>query len=323
MVTPGRQLGCIINSFDQSIEEFARGLRNFELDFRQLSNGEFKASTTIINLQDLSIARRTTTTKYSLTGALPAELIFYFPLDNLNIYVNGRIAGPDVQLISVGRRKVFSIVPGRYDHLLVSIRAKDLATYLDAAAVSQFIAMATTLDFCLVNPQRKLSLTRRLFEIYSNILYRKEVPSAQDCADLCRNIILLLQEYLLAHPDPVEKRPGSQEKLLQRVLTLIESNPTWGFNLDEMSKEVFASKRAIQYAFESLVGISPMRYIKLNRLNLVRKELNSHGDNPRLCNIVSKYSFSNAGRMVREYAELFGERPRETARRRTTGQAQA
>lgn len=304
--------GCVVSLLDQSIEDFSTCLQDFELDFRQLDSGSFRARTISVDLGGIQLKRRTTSVRYALRGRLPPSLIFYFPLKPCRIFANGYHISPDVQLVSVGGVDLFSIVQDRYDHLLVCLGEGEIRQHLDPGQTLQFMQQARRIDLCKVNVQRKISLTRQLFELYCNILYRSPRPDPDECRRYRGQIIRLLYDYLCAHENLQRQSPGSQERLLQRALLLVESRPEHVFSLDELSHEVYASKRAVQYAFNDLAGLSPMRYIKLNRLNRIRKEL-LQGTELSIGNLVGKYHFSNQGRLVREYTELFGERPRDTA----------
>jgi AraC family ethanolamine operon transcriptional activator len=304
---------CVVSFHDQGIEDFANCLHGFDLDFRQLDSGRFRARTIAIDLAGLCLKRRTTSVRAALFGKPPPALIMYFPLNPRPIFVRGNQVGSEVQLVSVAAADSFAILPGSYDHLLVCVCEQELVRCLGTEQAAWLLGHARRMDHCYINQQRKISLTRRLFSIFSGILYGSKAPNAEQCRQFREEIVALLHDYLKAHPDPQRKVPGSQERLLQRVLMLIESRPTHAFSLDELSREAFASKRAIQYAFEELVGLSPLRYVKLNRLNGFRKEL-VQGTELSLGSLVSKYNFSNQGRLVREYTELFGERPRDTVR---------
>lgn len=306
---------CVVSFLGQGIDAFASCLRRFELDVRQLDSGFFNARTITVDLDGLLLKRRTTSLRYAIKGRLPSGLIFYFPLKPQSIFVDGLLIDPQVQLISTGTRQMLSVVPAAYDHLLVWVEQQELQQLLGVAEAAAFVARATAMDRCRVNPQRKVSLTRKLFELYCGVLYRKQALSPQDCLQLRQQIIALLDDYLRAHPQTQQRMPGGQERLLLRTIALVEAEPARAFSLDELSAEVYASKRAIQYAFEALVGLSPMRYVKLNRLNMIRKELLQLGSRMHLGQLADKYQFSNQGRLVREYTDLFAEAPRDTARR--------
>lgn len=301
MQTGQQSQGCVISLLDQSIEDFSSCLRDFELDFRQLDCGSFRARTVCVDLGGIQLKRRTTSLRYGLRGRLPSALVFYFPLKPLRIFANSNLVGPSVQLVSSGSIDLFSVVPDCYDHLLVCLEELEVRQHLNPEEAQYFMQQAARMDLCQINTQRKLSLTRQLFELYCGILYRNPCPGAEECRVFRERTVRLLYDYLRAHHNLQRQLPGTQERLLQRALLLVDSRPEHQFSLEELSREVFASKRAIQYAFNELVGLSPMRYIKLNRLNMIRKELLHLGPDVRIGSLVGKYEFSNLGRLVREY----------------------
>ncbi|MEJ8855685.1 helix-turn-helix domain-containing protein [Variovorax robiniae] len=75
-----------------------------------------------------------------------------------------------------------------------------------------------------------------------------------------------------------------------------------------------ASRRALQYAFENVVQLSPVTYLRVMRLNRVRSELQSrHGDT--VGDVAARWGFWHPSRFAAEYRELFGELPSATRTR--------
>lgn len=313
-VIPEQQTsGCVVSFRDQGIEECSTSLHGFDLDFRQLEGGRFRSRTSVIDLGGLRLQRRTLSLRSAMWGSAPPELILILPLNPRPLFLQDTAIGTDIQLVSAGTKYCCAILPAGYDHLLVCVSEQELLRCLGITQTAWLLGHARRMEHCFINTQRKLTLTRRLYGIYSGILYGSKAPDAEQCRLYREEIVGLLHDYLQAHPDPQRKLPGTQERLLHRALLLIEGRPAHAFSLDELSREAYASKRAIQYAFEDLVGLSPLRYIKMNRLNMIRKAL-AAGSELSLGSLVSKFGFSNQGRLMREYTELFGEKPRDTRR---------
>jgi AraC family ethanolamine operon transcriptional activator len=73
------------------------------------------------------------------------------------------------------------------------------------------------------------------------------------------------------------------------------------------------SERTLEYAFRELVGVTPVRYLKLRRLNQVRRALRAPEAGARsVTEIALRAGFYDLGRFAGEYRALFGELPSQT-----------
>lgn len=84
----------------------------------------------------------------------------------------------------------------------------------------------------------------------------------------------------------------------------------------DICRTVGIGQRALQYNFDLLLQLSPVAYLRIARLNLVRAEL-SAASSPRLTvtEIATRWGFLHLGRFSADYGKMFGEKPSETLRR--------
>jgi len=81
----------------------------------------------------------------------------------------------------------------------------------------------------------------------------------------------------------------------------------------ELCKVAKLSERNLQYAFKEYLGITPVRYLRLVRLNGVKRDLLlSHPQNARIVDIALNWGFIELGRFAGEYHQLFQELPSST-----------
>ncbi|NES25934.1 MAG: helix-turn-helix domain-containing protein, partial [Symploca sp. SIO3E6] len=97
----------------------------------------------------------------------------------------------------------------------------------------------------------------------------------------------------------------------QEMVTQLEEALT----LKELAQRLHSSSRGLSYGFQDLFGMSPMRYLKVRRLNAVRRRLKV--SNPENCSIevlANQFGFWNAGHFAKDYRVMFGELPSKTLR---------
>jgi len=105
-------------------------------------------------------------------------------------------------------------------------------------------------------------------------------------------------------------------EVLQDAVRLIEGNPAEMFDLQSMSKATGLSPRTLQRAFQAEYGLCPQEWLKVERLNRVRKELLGQGHSNSVTHVATRWGFFHLGRFSMYYRELFGEKPSETLARR-------
>ena len=83
--------------------------------------------------------------------------------------------------------------------------------------------------------------------------------------------------------------------------------------LKELAQRLGSSSSALSYGFQDLFGMSPMRYLKVRRLNAVRRHLKaSDPEQTSVRALAGRFGFWNTGHFARDYKTLFGELPSET-----------
>ena len=80
--------------------------------------------------------------------------------------------------------------------------------------------------------------------------------------------------------------------------------------LQELCSVSGRSKRSMIYHFSDVLGITPMAYFKLQRLNAVRRALKAaNPDTTRVLDIAADFGFYHMGHFAVDYRELFGVLP--------------
>jgi AraC-like DNA-binding protein len=99
----------------------------------------------------------------------------------------------------------------------------------------------------------------------------------------------------------------------EQVLTLRLSEP---LTVAGMSAEIGVPERTLRACCLEILGMSPSRYLRLRRLNMVRAALQRAKPAPgAIAELAKRYGFSELGRFATCYRETFGETPSATLRR--------
>ena len=104
-----------------------------------------------------------------------------------------------------------------------------------------------------------------------------------------------------------------------RFEAFLEAHPDKTFYLAEICAAIGVEPRTLRNVCHAHFGMSPMRYLRLWRMQLVRRAL-LQADLPiTVTQVVISHGFGELGRFAVNYRALFGETPATTLRRpRTT-----
>lgn len=102
----------------------------------------------------------------------------------------------------------------------------------------------------------------------------------------------------------------TENAFVQKVREIIEANyQTPNFNVEQLSKEVFLSESQLQRKLDAMTGISPIRFIRIIRLNK-SKELLENKD-LAISTVAAECGFNDAGYFARVFKQEFGMTPLE------------
>ena len=82
--------------------------------------------------------------------------------------------------------------------------------------------------------------------------------------------------------------------------------------IDELCVTLRVSRRYLEYAFRSAVGISPSRYARLLRLHEVRRRLRQPGAETTVTHEALRMGFNHLSQFAIQYKNIFGESPSAT-----------
>lgn len=113
-----------------------------------------------------------------------------------------------------------------------------------------------------------------------------DVGQSEVCASNRRLVVRRAEDSMMAH--------------IGEPLTMVD-----------LCAQVGVSERTLHYAFQALLGMSPMAYLMAKRLNGVRRELKAADpDFETVLEIAARWGFWHTGNFAAHYRRLFDELPR-------------
>ena len=127
--------------------------------------------------------------------------------------------------------------------------------------------------------------------------------------DLLPLLINTLQDVTkLKVPSPLRRA-----EIVRDAQEFIQANLHRPLTLKDIYQAVFASKRALIYGFQDIFGMGPMSYLKIQRLNGVRRALLvANPKSHQVQDIAYGWGFWHLGHFSHDYKQMFGETPSKT-----------
>jgi len=107
-----------------------------------------------------------------------------------------------------------------------------------------------------------------------------------------------------------------RSEVLKRFRSLLDARLDEPMHLAEMCKALGVSERTLRACCQEALGVSPMRFLWLRRMNQARRALGrADPATATVTEIATAQGFWELGRFAVQYRSLFGERPSETLAR--------
>ena len=149
---------------------------------------------------------------------------------------------------------------------------------------------------------RAIELTPRLLE--------SESAKKQLTFDIMNLILRMTSEI------PVSKKPYANQFIHRHIVDnarqYILSRRSEALTVTDLCEGLRTSHRSLHYAFNKVLGISPVTYLRYVRLNGARADLISSDKPILISEAATKWGFWHMGMFSLYYKSLFGEQPSET-----------
>jgi AraC-like DNA-binding protein len=293
-----------VGRFFDDIDALDAGDPRLAFTYSQLGDGRVATTSGTIHAVGASMSRQTANRSYGFRGRVGAGAlhVHIWARHKGKISCNGAISDPN-QFLLVGSGAMADVtVFGESRSLAFTIDAKSFASHLTDAGSKNlahhlrnwpFIdgdeytlaALCADVRDALASDGETDAPAEFILERLAGLMNRAEIrplsPSKQYAASIVRSAL----EYMSAH--------------LGEPITL-----------QDLCYACSWSKRSMIHYFSEAVGITPMAYFKLQRLNAVHRTLKtSDPRTTRVLDVAANFGFYHMGHFAADYGALFGIMP--------------
>lgn len=305
-------------------DDHAHNLTAWEQSYDQITPGQFHGVLAELQMPQMQVFLEKTSQAVRQSCCVWPDA-FWFGLQDgadggrASGRINGRLGDADTIMVRPGNCEFELVTPADYAIYGIVIQRNALLnvadqmgcridwTQLASAEVLHVAESAKTASLqmlaCLLSEDEVLSEHKPVASLalpqqavmmaMLSMLDTSEVDSAVSNSFMRRQrIVAQARDYVLAHRDQVITVP-------------------------ELCERLHVSRRTLQYCFEDVLGISPIQYLRIIRLNGARRHLREDLSGSRTVrDIAADWGFWHFSQFSSDYRKLFGQTPSESLRQR-------
>lgn len=129
------------------------------------------------------------------------------------------------------------------------------------------------------------------------------------------DILDLSDQFLLAlnqHHEPTKISIQKARQVVKKVCEILHEEQDHCHSIEDLCQITFTSRRTLQNCFELITGQSPAQFLKIIKLNAVRRALQNSHEHSCVSDIAAHWGFWHLSQFSMDYKRLFGESPSQT-----------
>lgn len=291
--------------------EQAGHLTNWTQEYDQVSPGRFYGRIDELHLGGVQVYNEHSSHALRQQCLVwPDAIWFGLPSHRAECRVDGQSLDATDVICRPGSTPFELVTPAAFDMLGIVIREQDLL----AAAASQGIGISA-------DDTRRVARLKLPEQTLQNLYYlvSRIVRSATDRVDshIHRDLLVLALLETLERETPNHTVAPSflhRKAVVERIKDYVEHARDLPVTMTELCELACVSRRTLQYSFESILGISPLQFLRMTRLNRVKRML-STGRQTSVSDAAAYNGFYHLSQFSADYKQLFGELPSQTLAR--------
>ena len=297
-------------------DDYEAGIRAAKVDLVFNCQRNFEARLTWVQLRHLRMLHGQENLPRVAHISLPQDLVFIsFPYDTQQISDGLEVHRGEIVFHSRGERlHQRTLGPSRWG--LIALAPEHLAAC--SKALTGFDLVAPSVGQIMrpsrIDAPHLLRLHAkacRLAETKPLMFDRPEVARAIE-----QDLVHTLVNCLTSNNAHEYRRPKRHHmKIIARFEEILAKYAERQLRIPEICTIIGVSERTLRTCCAEFLGMAPNRYLRLQRLNLVRAALRcAEPPPPTIGEIAQRYGFWELGRFARIYQMMFGEAPSTTLR---------
>lgn len=302
-----------VEAFDA--DEHAHNLTDWEQSYDQITPGHFHGTLAELQLPQMQVFLECTSQAVRQSCCVwPDAFWFGLPEQSDQTRINGRLAGEHAVMVRPGDCEFELVTPSDYTIYGIVIRREALLQAAELSGSRIDWAQLTSAEVMHVDNNSRTALLQTLAGL---------LQSDVGCTDSdLRQQVLLNALLALLDTRAVDSAVSSSFQRRQRIVAkardLVLAHHDQAITVPQLCEQLFVSRRTLQYCFEDVLGMSPMQYLRLIRLNGARRHLRQASSKSlTVQDVAADWGFWHFSQFSSDYRKLFGRSPSESLRQRS------
>lgn len=309
---PAQRAPARSTSEAQDADEHANNLTNWQQEYDQLGGGRFYGRIDEVTLEGFQLFKEHTNRALRQQCNVWKDSVWLgIPAQTADCRINGLQVDSNQLMCRPGDRDFELMTPDAFDIYGIVVKEEVLLRAAEREGRTLDLAKLEQSPRLSVEPRRLDQVRCTLERVLNHSANNLSNPLQQELA--ANALLALLSEDSLS----TETTPSyaHRKQVVDKVKAYIASHPSIAVSMSELCELTHVSRRTLQYSFESILGISPLQFLRTARLNQVRRTLSDPQLQSPIAVVAANWGFWHPGQFARDYKALFGENPSETVKR--------
>jgi len=306
-------------------DDQANNLTAWEQSYDQITCGQFHGVLAELQMPQMQVFLEKTSQAVRQSCCVWPDA-FWFGLQGhadsrrINGRINGRLGDADTIMVRPGNCEFELVTPADYAIYGIVIQRNALLGAADQIGCRidwTQLARAEVLHVAESAKKACLQMLARLISEYEVCSEHKPVASLE----FPRQAVMMAILSLLDTSEVDSSVSGSfmrRRRIVAQARDHVLGHRDQVITVPELCERLHVSRRTLQYCFEDVLGISPIQYLRIIRLNGARRHLRENLSGSRTVrDVAADWGFWHLSQFSSDYRKLFGQSPSESLRQRT------
>jgi len=303
----------------EDFDEMAAAFRDVDVDFARFEPGEFDGRLTIAELSTATVQFGCQSRAIIGRGLVdPSKSMFFVPLRcPESCILCGQPVDENMLIAFRPGTEQNAFDRGGTEYALIDLATPELQRWMVALTDRAPGEISGTCQFLRPDPasmhalRQTLSRARLAAEAHPGPLQTQEARRGLE-----QSIVTALVTALATHngsPSRSAQTTINRTSVIARAEDYLEAHLDEPVYLADLCTATGVSARALHLIFRQFYNVSPMRYLKIRRLNQARRALRlAESHRATVTQVAARFGFWEMGRFAVEYRRMFGETPSQT-----------
>lgn len=286
-------------------DEHASNLTNWEQCYDQTTAGVFHGLLEEIQLPGLQVFRESTSQGMRQSCCVwPDALWFGLPFSTQTTRINGRSAAMESVLVRPGDCEFELLTPADYTIFGVVVRKDTLER--TAHALGYTLDWEQLQKFELVHTSA--AARKECLQTLNGLLQAgPHSPVNEPLEHTALGALLPLLDTGVVE-DAARHSLARRQRIVMKAREFLLAHRDQSITVPDLCEQLHVSRRTLQYCFEDVLGMTPLHYLRILRLNGARRDLRSKPERT-IRDVAADWSFWHVSQFSSDYRKLFGHSP--------------